>query len=97
MIVSSFPATNAGLKNGNPWMWSQCGWLIARIGVHRSPRRHQRIPQPRDPGPGIEDHEVIVREPDLDAWRITAETDRLRPGEGMDPACTPEFQFHGRP
>ena len=28
IVSHSFPPINRGWKNGMPWMWSQCVWLI---------------------------------------------------------------------
>jgi len=30
ITVSFEPRTKLGPKKGNPWMWSQCVWLIRR-------------------------------------------------------------------
>src|SRR2546426_804307 len=45
MIVSSFPEMNAGLKNGNPWMWSQWRWEIIRYALIDSPFSMSRSPR----------------------------------------------------
>src|ERR1051325_1508082 len=45
MIVSSFPEMKAGLKKGNPWIWSQCMWEIIREALTAPPLSRSRSPR----------------------------------------------------
>src|SRR5262245_12596614 len=79
------PDTNSGAKKGNPWIWSQCVWVIMRCPSQRGPADNSAWPNPWAPvpqsrtisvpsSPRTSTHDV------LPPWRSV-----IRPGLAKDP------------
>src|SRR6516162_8683792 len=79
------PGTNRGAKKGNPWIWSQCVWVIMRCPSQRGPADNSAWPNPCAPvpqsrtisvssSPRTSTHDV------LPPWRSV-----VRPGLAKDP------------
>src|SRR5499427_3686509 len=79
------PGTNSGAKKGNPWIWSQCVWVIMRCPSQRGPADNSAWPNPWAPvpqsrtisapsSPRTSTHDV------LPPWRSV-----IRPGLAKDP------------
>ena len=86
------PGTNAGSKNGKPWMWSQWTWLKKMCAVNGI-SFSSVLPSRRRPVPPSKTRSALARA-HLDAARVAADLDGVGARRRDAAADTPKGDAH---